>query len=297
MDCKINAFKIFLVSKGYWDKLVEVYTFCLRPKNIHRINSHHRSKFIASARRTESLTSRLELDNFLSLIRPIRTEFELIRVGGMSDGGYLVPDILDSIDCAISPGVASTATFELDLVNRGIPCFLADYSVDEPPFTNLQIDFEKKYIGTEDTEMFMTLDSWLNKKNIESYNLLLQMDIEGAEWQVLESVSRDTLNKFRILVIEFHSLHHIFLQFSYERILNLFEKLMADFFVVHFHPNNNDGLCSQFGINIPPTVEITFLRKDLANHVEAAITLTNSLDVQNSNWKPKIFAEDTFGVD
>ena len=296
MDYKINALKFYLVRKGFWDKSVAIYIFFLRPANIQRINNYHRSKFIASSRRTESLTSRLELDSFLSLIRPVRTEFELIRIGGMSDGGYLIPDILDSIDCAISPGVASTATFELDLVNRGIPCFLADYSVDEPPFMSHQIDFEKKYLGTKDSEVFMTLDTWLEKKNIESHNLLLQMDIEGAEWQVLESVSRDTLNRFRILVVEFHGLHHIFLRFSYERIINIFEKLLADFFVVHFHPNNNDGLCRQLGVNIPPTVEVTFLRKDLVNHVETVSTLTNSLDVQNSSWKPNIFAEDTFGV-
>lgn len=279
---------------GNWDKLVKIYTFFLRRKGVHRINIYHRARFINSARRTESLTSKLEITHFLNTIRPVCTEYDLIRVGGMSDGGYLVPDLLETIEYALSPGVASTATFELDLVNRGIPCYLADYSVDVPPFTSNYLNFEKKFIGIKNSEIFMTIDTWLDKKNIDSRNLLLQMDIEGSEWQVLDAISRDTLNKFRILVIEFHSLHHIFLRFSYERILEVFEKLTDDFFIVHFHPNNNDGLCSQFGINIPPTVEITFLRKDLVSHVGEINNFTNSLDIQNSHWKPRIFAEDTF---
>jgi hypothetical protein len=42
-----------------------------------------------------------------------------------------------------------------------------------------------------------------------SDDLILQMDIEGAEWHVLLNVSRDTLRRFRIIVIELHDLERL----------------------------------------------------------------------------------------
>jgi hypothetical protein len=249
---------------------------------------------IKSSIKNQNGTSKQEILDFLNLLRPVKTEFKLVRIGGGGDGGYLVPEVLENIDFAFSPGVAGTATFELDLINMGIPCFLADYSVNSAPVSGKDIDFEKKYIGAEDSEIFMTLDSWLQKKNVLSKSLLLQMDIEGGEWEVLETLSRETLSKFKVLVIEFHGLEQIFLRFSYTRISKIFKKLFEDFHVVHFHPNNNDPIFSHFGISIPPTAEITFLRRDLVGHTSQVSKFTSNLDIHNSDWKPKIFAEQTF---
>ena len=54
--------------------------------------------------------------NFVKKLRPVKTKFNLIRIGGAKDGGYLLPADLDGIAACFSPGVADTANFETELL-------------------------------------------------------------------------------------------------------------------------------------------------------------------------------------
>ncbi len=284
------------MQRGVWGTLVKIFDSILGTRIIWRFNEYRRARFLKSARHTESLVTQLELEDFLTSIRPVNTEHELIRVGADGDGGYLVPNLLMDIDFAFSPGVANTATFEEALIATDIACFLADYSVNFSPISGSKVDFEKKFIGRFDNEIFMTMDTWIRMKKVDSNNLLLQMDIEGAEWDVFDSMSRETLLKFRILVVEFHSLHLLFFRLSFERIKRIFDLLLNDYYIVHYHPNNNDGLQEYLGIKVSPTAEITFLRKDSCNKISIRDKITHLLDSHNSTWKPFVFAESTFDV-
>lgn len=288
--------KTILLNKGLWIFLVRIFESVFGAKNIWRLNEYRRARFLKLARHTESLVKRVELEEFLTSIRPVSTEHPLIRVGASGDGGYLVPSVLNMIDYAFSPGVANTATFEEALIEFGIPCYLADYSVEDSPISGDKVDFEKKFIGSLDNNICMTMETWIRKKKIDSNNLLLQMDIEGAEWDVLDSMAHETLLKFRVLVIEFHNLHLLFLRLSFERIRRIFDLLLTDYYIVHYHPNNNDGLQEYLGIKISPAVEITFLRRDSCSEILPRDKITNLLDSHNSTWKPLVFAESTFDV-
>ena len=139
-----------------------------------------------------------DLRRFLDTVRPQRTNHDLIRIGGESDGGYLVPNDLEGIEVCFSPGVAHTATFESELAARGLQCFMADYSVDESPIENPLFHFEKKYLGAVNDAVYMTLDSWVERKAAGEGDLILQMDIEGGEYSVLHSVSESVLQRFRL---------------------------------------------------------------------------------------------------
>src|SRR3954463_7181162 len=88
---------------------------------------------MAANRAGWSVTRQVPIDRQAALLeaaRPWQTEHPLIRVGGAGDGGYLLPDDLDGIAACFSPGVSNQATFEEDLLARGIPCFQADASVE-----------------------------------------------------------------------------------------------------------------------------------------------------------------------
>jgi hypothetical protein len=137
----------------------------------------------------------------------METGHSLVRVGGSGDGGYLVPDDLDGIEACFSPGVANTATFELEMARRGITSFLADYSVDGPPESHPMFRFEKKFLGPREDEVHVTLDGWVARCAPGSGDLVLQMDIEGAEWEVLLAASDATLRRFRVMVLELHDVH------------------------------------------------------------------------------------------
>ncbi len=227
-----------------------------------------------------------DLVHFLELIKPVTTNHKLVRVGGEGDGGYLVPDDLAGIDTLFSPGVSLTADFELQLATQGVHCFMADYSVDATPINHSLFHFEKKFLGLTNDDVFTTLESWV-QRNATSFNdMILQMDIEGAEYRVLLDTDSATLRRFRIIVIEFHELQELWQQWGLELIQLTFHKLLKDFAIVHIHPNNKAGVISRAGIEIPPLMEFTFLRRDRITSSQPTTQFPHGMDRANMNTKP-----------
>lgn len=211
----------------------------------------------------KKLSKEDSLQKFFSQINPVQTEHQLIRLGSSHDGGYLVPDDLDGISACFSPGVCKKSEFEDQLASKNIRSFLADYSVESPPINNPLFKFEKKFLGSINDDVYMTLESWVEKEMPHNTSdLLLQMDIEGSEYDVLIQTSNELLRKFRIIVIEFHDLQNLLDRFGLRVINSCFSKLLRDFEIVHIHPNNNHKPEKLYDYEIPPALEITFLRKD-----------------------------------
>ena len=229
---------------------------------------------------------RRRLSALLADVRPVSTGHRLIRVGGEGDGGYLVPDDLEGIAACFSPGVAGVADFESEMAHRGMRCFLADYSVDAPPIANPLFDFEKKFLGPVGNDVYMTLDSWVRRKAAGRDDLLLQMDIEGAEYEVLMSAPAELLGRFRIVVAEFHNLHGLFDRNAFKGIEAAFRRLLAQFEVVHIHPNNCFAPIVEGDIAIPPVMEFTFLRRDRVLRKGRATTFPHELDRTNVTERP-----------
>jgi hypothetical protein len=205
-----------------------------------------------------------DLQNFFDQIIPVTTEHKLIRLGNKNDGGYLIPDDLDGITSCFSPGVGYTSNFEVDLTKKNIKCFLADFSVTSPPIEkNTQIFFEKKFLGNKNNSEFMTLTDWVDRNAPDDNELLLQMDIEGSEYDVLINTPSQILKKFRIIIIEFHFLESLLDPLGLKLIDNVFQKLLTFFEIIHIHPSHLGVEPLKYGkFGIPGHLEITFLRKD-----------------------------------
>ena len=222
-----------------------------------------------------------KIEEFLRLVKPIKTNHKLIRVGGDSDGGYLIPNDIENIGVCFSPGVSDIANFENELTKKGIKCFLADYSVEKPPIKNDLFDFEKKYLGNQNNEIYMTLESWVENKAPKKTDFILQMDIEGSEYSTINDTPLEILNKFRILVIEFHGLDALFDKMLFDSINLTFKKILKQFEVVHIHPNNCIKPLECNGIVIPPFMEFTFLRKDRITKKGRNLSFPHQLDRPN----------------
>ncbi len=231
-------------------------------------------------------TSINQLNDFFKNIRPVTTEHELIRLGEKSDGGYLIPNDLEGITACFSPGVSAEAHLEEELARRGIRSFMADYSVDKSPIQNSLFDFEKKYIGLKPSETHMTLEDWVNRKVGGDVDLILQMDIEGEEYDVIFDTANETLKKFRIIVIEFHKLDILLDKYGYQIINTAFNKLLKNFSIVHIHPNNNVAPIKYRGYEFPPFMEFTFLRKDRIHDWSYTKSFPHPLDIVNVPSKP-----------
>ncbi len=211
---------------------------------------------------------------------------ELIRCGGEDDGGYLIPNDLEQIIALFSPGVDYSAKFELDIANRGIRSFLADYSVDESPIKHENIEFDKKFIDSSIDDRYTTLSEWVESKNLpQEGDFMLQMDIEGSEYQTILSTSNDLLNRFRILVIEFHRLESISTFFGSKMIADTFSKILTQFVIVHIHPNNCCAPVVIYGMTVHPCMEVTFFRRDRFNEARPTLNFPHLLDRPNIKGK------------
>lgn len=241
----------------------------------------------------DKLDSNEPLREFLSRFRENYVTCDLIRVGGDEDGGYLVPDILTDIKYCFSPGVDYTATFEKELSETyGIKSFMADASVPSAPITDVNFEFTPKFLGSRTHGVYTTLSDWVRESIGEDDSArILQMDIEGGEYDVLTVEDQATLASFSTLIIEFHELHKLFRSDFLGTFSAIFEKLYQNFSICHVHPNNISKVATLDGIQIPAVIEVTFIRNDLISQVASndTIKLPHALDRQNVAHKPDMF--------
>jgi len=234
------------------------------------------------------VTHSSDLISFFKMVAPISTEIPLIRIGFNSDGGYLVPDDLVGLDCCFSPGVALTSSFEEDLANRGIRSFMADYSVEKLPIENNLFFFKKKFIGLYNDDKFIRLEDWITENRNSTQDCILQMDIEGYEYLVLNNTPLSILSNFRILVIEFHNLELLHTKESFPLLNGTFKRLLEIFSIVHIHPNNSSLPYKFKNFSIPSTMEFTFLRKDRFKLSNLEKSFPHKLDRDNTGHLPSI---------
>ncbi len=222
------------------------------------------------------------LSQFFIDVRPVAIDGGLVRIGSATDGGYLMPDDLDGVEACFSPGVAEVATFEEALAQRGIKSYLADFSVEQSPLNHEMVSFEKKFLGDTNDDIYMRLETWVKSKEDHGQkDLLLQMDIEGAEYQVILDTPQSILKRFRMIIVEFHGLERLFDQSGFRFINQAFRKLLKDFDVCHIHPNNIDPVWAKGPHIVPRTMEFTFLRKDRVVRSNAALSFPHHLDSPN----------------
>jgi hypothetical protein len=242
---------------------------------------------------------------------------DLVRLGSIDDGGYVVPiETVKSSSSLISFGVSDNWDFEKDFLKRSSAyVFAYDYTITDKfwllrfkrdliKFLQLKIFKPKKLY-----KMFQYIDFLLffkiNKKNrfylekvgkgedclslnkiIEDHfkaenNIFLKIDIEGSEYEILEDIlyNKDIIQG---IVIEFHDVTK-----NLDKILHFIEKLNSDLYLVHIHGNNYTVKELD---KFPEAIELTFSKKTLhsnskLNNKEYPL---RNLDFPNSRRSPDI---------
>jgi len=245
--------------------------------------------------------ARVEAERIAAAVKyliPSDSGHDLIRIGGHGDGGYLVPDDLDGIEACFSPGTNNFKNFEDHLSHSyGIKAFMCDYtsSVERlrtPLVPGMQF-FEKKWLDVSGADDALELNQWVRSAGDSGRDLILQMDIEGAEYRNLLHASEETLRRFRIIVIELHALQllsdHCFLNGIFQPLM---EKLSRLFLCVHAHPNNCCPV-AEFGpdIRVPRVMEMTFLRRDRVRSSSRQVVLPHPLDEANVRGKDPVYLD------
>jgi hypothetical protein len=225
-----------------------------------------------------------QVRGLIGRLNPVSTEHELIRIGPDGDGGYLLPDDLDGIHACFSPGVGFVSGFELEIAERGMPVFLADRSVEQPATPHSLFSFVPKYIGATSNDEFTTLQDWVGASLSEgAEDLMLQMDVEGFEYETILATPDQLLRRFRIIVVECHALDQLWNHSFFRIASRAFDKLLHTHACVHVHPNNCCGLLDLHDLPIPRVIEFTFLRRDRFETERATATFPHVLDHDNTH--------------
>ena len=226
-------------------------------------------------RSTESIQlSTLEMHiplDLLTILQPKRSPFPLMRIGGRTDGAYLLPNDLGGIEACFSPGVNNTKDFEDELTLRyGIQCHMCDFSSDvhklKTPLIEGEQSFIKKWLDVDGSSDSITLEEWVRSAcRSEKSDLILQMDIEGAEYRNILACPDEILSRFRIIAIELHGLSEMQLAPPHDATITpILRKLDRNFVCIHAHPNNCCGETWLEGTqwNVPNVLELTWIRRD-----------------------------------
>lgn len=205
----------------------------------------------------------MPLELILDKIWPVEINDDLLRIGSLGgDGGYLVPASLLRPNRVFSPGVATNSDFENFFLARQIPCHLLDGSVDFAPLQNELMTFEKKWLTSFTSLNSWSLDDWVHHHAQPGEELMLQMDIEGHEFEVLISTNQSTLDRFKVIVVELHGLSMAANRDGLRLVNLLLDKLLASHRVVHAHPNNCCSAIKLRGLLWPQILELTLVHRD-----------------------------------
>tara|TARA_B110000967_G_scaffold23533_1_gene21687 strand:- start:2956 stop:3729 length:774 start_codon:yes stop_codon:yes gene_type:complete len=226
----------------------------------------------------------------------------LERIGGKNDGGYVIDgkNILNS-DALIGLGMSDDWSFEENFNSiNSVPTYIYDETVSLKKFLKkcskyiIRINKPKifihwfktafnyikffkgdkyhlkKLVGIDLAPNYLSLNTILNKLNIEKFShIFLKIDIEGWEYRLLDDL---ILNSEIIegLVIEFHDsdLH-------LDKIEDFIKKFPLS--LVHTHSNNYSPLNVE---GIPIAIECTFTCEITSKQLVPS--LPNHLDMPNN---------------
>ena len=206
--------------------------------------------------------ARSDLFAELQPVRLANCQFE--RFGESNDGGYLLcANLLASVRSAYSYGISGYDQWGCDVSRRlAVPVHEYDcFNLTRPLCPGGQPVFHEECVGgetaTTDGRLFDTVERQFAKNGDAGKQLVVKMDVEGAEWDSLLQTPDAVLQRIDQLAIELHGVDQP------ERFLGIVRKLKQFFYVANVHFNNFS--CSGGIAPFPAwAYELLFVSKRLA---------------------------------
>jgi len=225
------------------------------------------------------------LEKLLGMLAPQRAEGVFkIRVGGRHDGGYVMLDDFREIAGAYSLGIGPDVAWDLAMARRGIPVWQYDPTVTGPPVSHPLFRFQPWRIGAHDDaeRQIVSLVRLIEQNGHAGADLILKIDIEGAEWDVFAAIDPDRLRVFRQILVEFHSLSRVVEADWLEVARRALANLSRHHQVVHVHGNNLSRIIVAGDFRMTDSFEVTFARRDAYRLADTDETFPGPWDRANS---------------
>ena len=202
-----------------------------------------------------------ELNKFdYRILNTYKIPNNFVRVGPKQDGGYVIADGFE-YDFFISCGIANDIRFEKAFLDiHKIKCVAFDGTIQSFPRHRNNMEWIPKNIGFSNTDKTTNLKEYIqtNKK------IFLKMDIEGSEFNWLDSMTETELDNFSQIVLEVHWSFDIYR-------MNMLKKLNKTHYIIHIHGNNYGGTVTINNdkipqIKLPEVFEVTYINKKLCDY-------------------------------
>jgi len=206
------------------------------------------------------------------------------RVGGDNDGGYVMVDNrLDQV-AVYNFGIGQEVTWDQAMADRQNIVFQFDHTIDAPPPTRGATLFTRKGLGATSDESFVSLhDALVVNGDQDRDDLVLNIDIEGGEWDILPTLDPRVLGCFSQIVIELHDLLHYVTDPVFRSWVQVsLDRLCADHTIVHVHANNNGARGVAGNVMGYDVLELTLVRSKDWTFVDETITYPRAFDKPNS---------------
>jgi len=199
-------------------------------------------------------------------IDELRENVSLIRLGAKFDGGYYVPAD-SSFDYVISAGIGKNCEFEQEFASQGVTVIAIDPTVPSLPHPHSSITHIQKFLsGSLNNRKCVSLKAIVEGYNNELKKTILKLDIEGAEYEILESIEKNRLFS-GLLIVEFHNLYQVtndsFRQ-QFERTLSFLEDRYQP---IHFHSNNWGTFHNVGNYFFPEVFEVTLINREISHQL------------------------------
>jgi len=218
----------------------------------------------------------------LGLLRPMNVVGgTLARKGRDNDGGYVMLEYGLDNAIAYSLGIKDDVSWDLDLAARGCQIYQYDHTIDRLPFEHPNFRWFRIGIAAQssaDGVMSSLGDLMMRNGHHKRQDIIVKMDIEGAEWDVFDAMDQATLQQLSQIVVEMHNFavrgHDLLPQ-----IVSVLHKLGATHQPIHVHANNWGYLGLIGGTMIPDTLEVTYVRRADHSFEECKKVFPTSLDM------------------
>jgi len=207
-----------------------------------------------------------------------------LRVGCPYDGGYVMLDDFRGIVVAVSCGVGSNWAWDHEIAERGIRVRQFDEKAYSSEGEWPLIDLTAVRISGSSRAGQITLDEIVAGLNVAPATALLKIDIEGAEWEVFETVGDAALSAFSQIVVEFHGLGRATDETRLSKYEVAIEKLNRHFQSVHVHGNNHSPFVTVHHVVVPDVIEISFASRRRFEFVDSIETFPTAIDMPNRRF-------------
>ena len=219
----------------------------------------------------------------LGLLTPWEIDLENSRVGRKGDGGYVVADQIRPKQAVLSYGIADEVSFDVELADAGFKVWQFDHTIPNAPVEHRNITFTREGVAEADKaeEDLFTIETHAERLGIDLDGAILKMDVEGAEWEVFETISEDTLGRFDQIFLELHGLGRLPKPRFARIFTTVMEKLNAQFTLFHVHANNARPLVPIENFFVPGLLEVSFVRTNLVARRSSETWYPTNLDFPN----------------